>query len=89
MILELKEADRETFSVFANSIYARDKKHIFDSRHGIVEQADLESFHVVHVELENEIMKFGKDKDNYFFWNTIITDTVGFGVNIRERIEAK
>lgn len=89
MILELEDADRKTFRAYGNSIYARDNKHIFDSRHGIIEQADLKTFQVVHVEMEDRIMKFGKDKFNYYFWDEIVTDTVGFGLKTREITKAQ
>lgn len=89
MILELGEADRESFRTFGNSIYARDNNHIFDCRHGIIEQADLETFRVAHVEMEDGIMKFGKDKFNYYFWDEIITDTIGFGIKTREITNAQ
>ena len=89
MILELGEADRETFRTFGNSIYARDNTHIFDSRHGIIEQADLETFHVAHIEMEDKIMKFGKDKFNYYFWDEIVADTVGFSEMTRKITNAQ
>lgn len=36
----LDTADRATFKTFGKTIYARDKDHIYDSRHGIVNMAD-------------------------------------------------
>ncbi|WP_196890180.1 DKNYY domain-containing protein [Aureivirga sp. CE67] len=78
LLIELEIADRESFKVLNNSIYAKDKNHVFDTRHGIVEKADLESFEGVNIEVEGRIA-YGKDKNNYFFWETITTDTLGFG----------
>ncbi len=85
MIIELQDVDRESFVTFGNSIYARDKNHIFDSRNGIIEQADLESFQTVNIEREDgSVVAYGKDKNNYYFWNEIMTDTIGIG---SQRIE--
>jgi hypothetical protein len=78
LILELEGADRPTFQTFGSSIYAKDKHHVYDSRHGVIEKADVNTFQVVNIE-SNGRVAYGKDKDNYFFWNGVVTDTIGFG----------
>jgi hypothetical protein len=73
---QLDSVDRETFESFGKTIYAKDKNHIYDSRHGIIREADLESFHPIAINIETGLSSFGKDKDNYFFWDEIVKDTV-------------
>lgn len=82
-IIELQDVDRESFETYGYSIYARDKNHIFDSRHGIIVEADIESFYTVAIEMEDGRVAHGKDKNNYYFWNKIVTDTIGFGQKIK------
>jgi len=75
-IFRLDTADRPTFRSFGKTIYARDKNHIYDSRHGIIENADLESFRPIAVDRETGGSSYGRDKDNYFFWDEIVEDTI-------------
>jgi len=83
LILELQNVDLETFKPFGNSIYARDKCNIFSSRNGIIEEADVESFEAINIEV-NGRLAYGKDKDNYFFWDQIVTDTIGFSEELKK-----
>ena len=66
-IIKLKGADRETFTSFGNTIYGKDKNHIFDSRHGIVEGADIETFEAIDIDRSTGVTVYGKDRYNYFF----------------------
>lgn len=84
LIFELEEADRNSFKTFGNSIYAKDKYHVFDSRHGIIEMADVETFKAIRIE-SNGRRAYGMDKNNYYFWNQIVTDTVGFGAILKKK----
>lgn len=77
-LYRLESADRKTFRSFGKSVYARDKDHIFDSRHGIIKDADLESFQPIAVDKETGISVYGKDKYSYFFWDEKVKDTVEF-----------
>lgn len=72
----LDTADRATFKSFGKTIYAKDKSHIYDSRHGIIKEADLESFKPIAINKETGISSYGKDKYNYFFWDEIVQDTI-------------
>lgn len=72
----LDTADRATFKTFGKTIYARDKDHIYDSRHGIVNMADLDSFRPIVIDKESGASVYAKDKYNYFFWDEIVEDTV-------------
>ena len=72
----LDTADRATFESFGKTIYAKDKNHIYDSRHGIIKEADLESFRPIAINKETGTSAYGKDKNNYFFWNEIVQDTI-------------
>ena len=83
LIMELEEVDRKSFQTFGNSIYAKDKYHVFDSRHGIVKDADVGTFRAIKIEFDGRIA-YGKDKGNYFVWEKIVTDTVGFGKALEE-----
>jgi len=76
IILELEDVDRKTFSTFGTTIYAHDKYNIFDSRDGKIVTADVESFRPVKTRLNNQIVT-GKDKNNYYFWDEILSDTSG------------
>ena len=78
ILIELENVDRETFEVLGNSIYSKDKNHVYDTRHGVIEKADVHTFEVINFEVNGPPV-YGKDKDNYFFWDEIITDTTGFG----------
>ena len=83
LLNELEIADRATFTVLDSSIYAKDKNHVYDTRHGIIEKADLETFEAVKIEVDGRVA-YGKDKDNYFFWDEIVTDTLGFAEAYRK-----
>ncbi|HET7732450.1 MAG TPA: DKNYY domain-containing protein [Paludibacter sp.] len=74
LILELENVDKRTFSTFGKSIYARDNKHIFDSRNCEITKADLESFRPVELKINGHEVT-GRDKTNYYFWNEIVSDT--------------
>lgn len=88
LLIENKDADRATFTVLDSSIYAKDKNHIYDTRHGIIENADVETFEAFKINVDGRIV-FGKDKNNYFFWDEVITDTLGFAKAYKERMKEK
>lgn len=75
-IYELKNVDRSSFTALGNSIYGKDKNHVFDSRHGIVEEADLDSFKPIFKDSLKSSTSYAKDKNNYFFWDEVITDSI-------------
>lgn len=77
LLVELESADRASFVVLDSSIYAKDKYHVYDTRNGIIENADLETFEAIKIEVDGRVA-YGKDQDNYFFWNEILSDTSGF-----------
>ncbi|QNR25112.1 DKNYY domain-containing protein [Croceimicrobium hydrocarbonivorans] len=83
LLNELEIADRATFLVLDSSIYGKDKNHVYDTRHGIIEKADLETFEAVKIEVDGRVA-YAKDKDNYFFWDEIVTDTLGFAKEYRK-----
>ena len=89
IIIELKEADRNTFETFGTSIYSKDKNYIFDSRHGILKQADRETFQAINIKTDDGRIAYGKDKNNYYFWDEIVIDTVGFGLKMKEITKAQ
>jgi len=72
----LNSADRKTFKIFGKTNYAKDKNHIFSSRHGIIKNADLETFQPISINKKTGRSSYAKDKNNYFFWNEIVTDTI-------------
>lgn len=84
ILLELEGADRATFRTFGNSPYARDKNWVYDSRHGRVEAADVETFRPIEISSGGR-MAYGKDKNNYFFWNQVVEDTTGFGEILKSK----
>ena len=71
---KLKKVNRESFKTFGKTIYAKDKVHVFDSRHGIIEGADLETFKAISINKETGMSVYGKDRYNYFFWDEIVED---------------
>jgi hypothetical protein len=77
------EADLHSFQTFGNSMYARDKYHIYHARDGILENADIETFEAIYIKDQGRIAD-GRDKNNYYFWSEIVTDTVGFGKNMNK-----
>ena len=62
-IIPIEEADIPTFQVIDNSMYARDRNHVYFSRNGIVDNADPNSFEVINGR--------GKDKSNFYYWGEI------------------
>jgi len=84
LILELENVDRNSFMPLGNSIYGKDKQHVFSSRNGIIEGADVGTFEAIHVET-NDGVAYGKDKNNYYFWNQVVSDTVGFAEILRQK----
>jgi len=72
----LDTADISSFESFGKTVYAKDKNHIYDSRHGIIKEADIESFKPIAINKETGTSSYGKDKNNYFFWNEIVQDTI-------------
>jgi len=85
LVYELDSVDRKSFVTFGNSNYAKDKNHVFDSRNGILRNVDLETFQTILIETEDGRIAYAKDKNNYYFWNKIITDTVGFSKLLRNK----
>ena len=83
LILELDGADRASFEALGNSIYAKDKNNVYNSRNGIVEKADVETFVPIHIDTGDKLAH-GKDKNHYFFWSQIVTDTVGFSETLKK-----
>lgn len=77
-------ADLQTFQTFGNSMYAKDKYHVYDSRNGILEEADVNTFEAVYMELNGKVAD-GKDKNKYYLWSEIVTDTTGFGEIIKHK----
>jgi len=75
-IFKLDSVDRASFETFGESIYAKDKYHIFDSRNGIIEEADVESFELASNPDSSSFVYYGKDNFNYFFWDEIVTSDV-------------
>lgn len=67
-LIPIAEVDIETFQVLNNSIYAKDKNHVYECRNGIIEKADVNSFVV-----DNNGV--GRDKDNEYFWDKVVRDT--------------
>jgi len=75
MIYRIKEADVRTFETFGNSIYAKDKNHIYDTRHGKLENVDKRTFTPIYKKGESSTA-FGKDKSHFYFWDEIIEDSI-------------
>jgi hypothetical protein len=69
-LYRLAKVDRGSFEVFENSVYGKDKNHVYSSRFEIVEGADLETFQPVKIDEEEGKMVYGKDKTNKFFWSS-------------------
>lgn len=70
----LDQAHAKSFTGFKYSIYGKDNNHIFDLRHGIIEEADVKSFEVIIKDSANSISAIGKDINQYYYWDEIITD---------------
>ncbi|MBK9793753.1 MAG: DKNYY domain-containing protein [Sphingobacteriales bacterium] len=75
-IIPIKEADLPTFHVLDNSIYAKDKNHVYDCRNGIITKADVSSFEAINIEGKYSFVT-GKDKHHFYFWDKFVTDTTG------------
>jgi hypothetical protein len=72
LILEIESVDRNSFVSIDNSIYGKDKFHVFVSRSGILEQADVKSFQIVK---SSDGKLYGKEKNSYYFWDQIVLDS--------------
>jgi hypothetical protein len=81
VLLELEEVDVLSFEVYPNSVYCRDSKHVFDSRNGMIANADVSTFEPLK---SNDKGVTAKDKNNYYFWNQIVKDTSGFAILFRK-----
>lgn len=77
ILFELKDVDKLSFEVYPNSVYCRDSKHVFDSRNGIIENADVSSFEPLK---NNDKGVTARDNINYYFYNQIVKDTTGFAL---------
>ncbi|NME67995.1 DKNYY domain-containing protein [Flammeovirga aprica] len=77
LIIPAKEIDRSSFIAFENSIYGKDKGFVYDCRHGKIDEADVETFEPLIIETEKAIA-YGKDKNNYFFWDKVVADIARF-----------
>lgn len=69
-IMKLEGIDIETFSVFDNTTYAKDKNYIYNSRDGIMQKADLKTFKPANINSEG-YSNYGKDKNNNFIWGNV------------------
>ena len=76
IIYRLDSVDRKTFKPFGESIYAKDKNHVFGSRHGIIHEADLETFEIIKQDSNKTNTVYAKDKNHHYFWNEIILDSI-------------
>jgi hypothetical protein len=77
MLYKIEEADVKSFQNLGNSIYGKDKNYVYDTRYGIIKYADLKTFKPIYK--KGEITSsYGRDKNNYFFWNEIVVDTIEF-----------
>lgn len=86
VIIEM-DVDLASFRVLGNSIYAKDKNHVYDCRHGRISTADVKSFVDVPSEISSHIT--GRDKNHYYFWDEIIRDTAGFGELFKKRVRRR
>lgn len=82
-IIDMENVDLATFRVLGNSIYAKDKNHVYDCRHGRISTADVKSFVDVPSEISSHIT--GRDKNHYYFWDEIIRDTAGSAEQFKKR----
>ncbi len=71
-LFRLDTADRATFRTYGKTVYARDKDYIYDSRHGIIEEADIETFQPIAIHKETGVSVYAKDKNNYYFWDEVV-----------------
>ena len=74
MLYQIKNADVHSFESFDNSIYGKDKNFVFTSRHGKMENVDINTFIPIYSN-NKRIASYGKDKNNYFFLDDRIEDT--------------
>jgi hypothetical protein len=75
-IIKLNEADRQTFETFGNTMYAKDKNNVYYSRHGIFENADLETFEPLYFKSNESIPPLARDKYHIYIWDEILQDTI-------------
>jgi len=77
LLIESDSLDRATFRALGSSIYAVDQNYVYDSRHGRIQEADVETFEVIKIEVEGRVA-YAKDRNHYYFWDQIVNDTLGF-----------
>jgi DKNYY family len=63
IIIPIEDVHLPTFQVIDDSMYAKDKNHVYFSRNGIIDNADANSFEVINGQ--------GKDKNNFYYWGEI------------------
>lgn len=83
LIIAAPEIDRTSFVAFNNSIYRKDKNYVYDCRNGKIQNADVYSFESLKIETKTSTA-YGKDKNNYYFWDKVVTDTIGFSKLYKE-----
>jgi hypothetical protein len=83
-IIDMEYVDLASFRVLGNSIYAKDKNHVYDCRHGRISTADVKSFVDVLVQTSTYQVT-GRDKNHYYFWDEIIRDTAGFAEQFKKQ----
>jgi hypothetical protein len=89
LILTMEGIDKSSFHVLEYSMYAKDKNHVY-SRNGIIDNADVATFEAVRIKNKKTgSFAYGRDKKNYYFWDQIVTDTIGFGEIIRKHKQLK
>lgn len=77
MLYEISEADVNSFQNLGKSVYGKDEKFIYDTRHGKINNADVKTF-VPMYRNNSRSFAWAKDKNNYYFWDQIIEDTLEF-----------
>jgi len=75
LIIAAPEIDRASFLALEHSVYGKDKNYVYDCRNGVIPKADINSFETLDAKTSNAT---GKDKNNYYFWNQILKDTINF-----------
>ncbi|MDI9308670.1 MAG: DKNYY domain-containing protein [Limnohabitans sp.] len=74
----IEDADPKTFTLIG--WYAKDKKSIYDPRHGKLDKIDYQTF-----KTSEEVGSFAKDKNGYYFWGENI-DTLDADNELKETI---
>lgn len=67
-----KNADRKTFTIFENSVYAKDKNYIF-YKGQIIKDADRNTFKII---TDSDIPELAYDINNIYFSGEIINDAM-------------